>query len=184
MVYSKSCPPSWRNEADRRNPEGIRTLCLEELQFLFLRLREYPKCYWIWLYRKTVLDVCPDADWETELKLDSKVLEADARNCPSLTPQALPPFPVYKLLTGFLVHGWEYRRYVVVNIERARGSSLSESEFEFTTNKTNNISNFSAWHNRANLIPTLLPPRTDPKFEDERKAFLTKGPFSYFHFGD
>ena len=65
----------------RRNPGGIRTYLAAELQFLFLRLREYPKCYWIWLYRKWCLEVCPDADWDTELKLVSKMLDADARNC-------------------------------------------------------------------------------------------------------
>jgi len=54
---------------------------MAELQFLFLRLREFPKCYWIWLYRKWCLEVCPDADWDTELKLVTKMLEADSRNC-------------------------------------------------------------------------------------------------------
>ena len=73
------------------------------------------------------------------------------------------------------VHGWEYRRYVVASIERLRGVSLAESEFNYTTTKTNNISNFSAWHNRANLIPRLLPPTTAPDFEDKRKEFLERG---------
>ena len=59
----------------------MRPLLQAELQFLFLRLREYPKCYWIWLYRKWCLEVCPEADWDTELKLVTKMLEADSRNC-------------------------------------------------------------------------------------------------------
>lgn len=66
---------------DNRHPEQIRQLLLSELHFLFLRLREYPKCYWIWLYRKWCLEICPDADWETELKLVTKMLEVDSRNC-------------------------------------------------------------------------------------------------------
>jgi len=78
-----------------------------------------------------------------------------------------------------LVHGWEYRRYVVSNIEKLRGESLAKTEFEYTTTKTNNISNFSAWHNRAMLIPQLLPPASAPDFETERKVFLQKGEQSY-----
>lgn len=74
-----------------------------------------------------------------------------------------------------LVHGWEYRRYVVSSIEKVRGISLAKTEFDYTTTKTNNISNFSAWHNRANLIPHLLPPTTAANFEDERKTFLERG---------
>jgi hypothetical protein len=83
-------------------------------------------------------------------------------------------------LTLLPVHGWGYRRYVVANIEKVRGVSLAKTEFDYTTAKTNNISNFSAWHNRANLIPTLLPPVTATDFEHERKAFLAAG-LSYTH---
>ena len=64
-----------------RSPEQKRPILISELQFLFLRLLEYPKCYWIWLYRKWCLEVCPDTDWDTELALVTKLLEADARNC-------------------------------------------------------------------------------------------------------
>jgi len=81
-----------------------------------------------------------------------------------------------------VVHGWEYRRYVVASIEQVRGTSLSKSEFEYTTAKTNNISNFSAWHNRANLIPKLLPLPADPNFESERKAFLDRGTFALYNY--
>jgi geranylgeranyl transferase type-2 subunit alpha len=89
--------------------------------------------------------------------------------------RALPPLSDLQGIDGGVVHGWEYRRYVVENLERTRGTSCSKSEFEYTTTKTNNISNFSAWHNRANLIPTLLTPQTDFNFEQERKTFLAKG---------
>ena len=61
------------------------------------------------------------------------------------------------------------------SIEKLRGVSLAKAEFDYTTTKTNNISNFSAWHNRAMLIPKLLPPISAPNFETERKAFLQKG---------
>jgi len=64
-----------------RNESEIPKLLTQELHFLFLRLREYPKCYWIWLYRQWCLEVHPDADWDTELKLVTRMLEADSRNC-------------------------------------------------------------------------------------------------------
>jgi len=69
----------------------------------------------------------------------------------------------------------------VSSIEKLRGVSLAKTEFDYTTQKTNNISNFSAWHNRAMLIPRLLPPKTAPTFEAERKAFLQKGVQIYIH---
>jgi len=74
-------------------------------------------------------------------------------------------------------HAWQYRREVVGSLE-ALGqklvgktevgedpsekvqASMVEQEFEYTTKmiKTN-LSNFSAWHNRSNLIPRLLTER-------------------------
>jgi geranylgeranyl transferase type-2 subunit alpha len=65
---------------------------------------------------------------------------------------------------------------VVENIEKTRGKSLAQAEFEYTTAKTNNISNFSAWHNRANLIPQLLPQSTSPDLPNARKKLLHSGP--------
>ena len=84
-------------------------------------------------------------------------------------------YSLLKTIVDAAVHGWEYRRYVVSSIEKLRGVSLAKTEFDYTTTKTNNISNFSAWHNRAMLIPQLLPPATAPNFDTERKALLQKG---------
>src|SRR5579859_7516781 len=129
-------------------------MLISELQFLFLRLREYPKCYWIWLYRKWCLEVCPEADWDTELALVTKLLEADARNCrppPRLPFLAFIVLHCHRSFSTILlsnvcmlitVHGWEYRRYVVASIEKAKGISLAKKEFDYTTVKTNNISNY------------------------------------------
>lgn len=70
-------------------------------------------------------------------------------------------------------HAWSYRRFVVAQLERMHApqpdpendssnlsQSLTESEFEYTTKmiKTN-LSNFSAWHNRSQLISRLLEQR-------------------------
>jgi hypothetical protein len=63
----------------------------------------------------------------------------------------------------------------VASIEKRRGISLAKSEFDYTTTKTNDISNFSAWHNRALLVPRLLPPSDSPAYETERKSFLKRG---------
>jgi geranylgeranyl transferase type-2 subunit alpha len=91
--------------------------------------------------------------WLGELQLINKMLHADSRN----------------------FHAWGYRRIVVSEIERLNAvsepASLAESEFEYTTKmiKTN-LSNFSAWHNRSQLIPKILLQRNaDSK---ARRAFL------------
>ncbi|KAK9473925.1 uncharacterized protein V1510DRAFT_413071 [Dipodascopsis tothii] len=106
-----------------------------ELLFVFERLREFPKCYWLWNHRTWCLRSSPTPRWGQELKLVTKMLEMDARN----------------------FHGWQYRRYVVDNIQQTTGKSLVGAEFDYTTQKINaNFSNFSAWHNRSKLIPTLL----------------------------
>ncbi|KAI4933842.1 uncharacterized protein J4E92_003511 [Alternaria infectoria] len=128
-----------------------------DLQLTFALLRKFPKCYWIWNHRNWLLregEALMGADaarklWSGELQLINKMLHADSRN----------------------FHAWGYRRFVVSQIERLTASedipasgtapkSLSESEFEYTTKmiKTN-LSNFSAWHNRSQLIPKILRER-------------------------
>lgn len=66
-------------------------------------------------------------------------------------------------------HGWSYRREVISALKHlsqehteseSEPKSTTEHEFAYTTKmiKTN-LSNFSAWHNRSKLIPTLLRER-------------------------
>lgn len=65
------------------------------------------------------------------------------------------------------IHGWRYRRIIVTHLESSalNGTSMVESEFAYTTKMVMaNLSNFSAWHNRSKLIPSLL---------DERRADAT-----------
>jgi geranylgeranyl transferase type-2 subunit alpha len=137
-------------------PESPNNLIQGDLQLTFALLRKFPKCYWIWNHRNWLLRraesiLGTDAArklWTGELQLINKMLHADSRN----------------------FHAWGYRRFVVSQIERLtetrtiqdQSSSLAESEFAYTTKliKTN-LSNFSAWHNRSQLIPQIL---------DERKA--------------
>ncbi|KAF2257962.1 protein prenylyltransferase [Lojkania enalia] len=129
-----------------------------DLRLTFLLLRKFPKCYWIWNHRNWILRIAESfvqtAEarklWSEELQLIGKMLHADSRN----------------------FHAWSYRRFVVAQLERLQApatseppsrearQSLTESEFEYTTKmiKTN-LSNFSAWHNRSELIPRLLAER-------------------------
>ncbi|CAI4044799.1 hypothetical protein SUVZ_10G1660 [Saccharomyces uvarum] len=110
----------------------------EELAFVMMQLKHYPKVYWIWNHRLWVLEHYPTDSckiWQTELAVVNKLLELDARN----------------------YHGWHYRRIVVGNIEKITHSSLDKEEFEYTTAKINsNISNYSAWHQRVQIISRMF----------------------------
>jgi geranylgeranyl transferase type-2 subunit alpha len=149
-------------ETSKQTPDD---LLQSDLQLTFALLRKFPKCYWIWNHRNWLLragEAAMGAEaahelWSGELQLINKMLHADSRN----------------------FHAWGYRRFVVSQIERLTPSSesegnqksLTESEFEYTTKmiKTN-LSNFSAWHNRSQLIPKILRERNaDPR---ARRAFL------------
>jgi geranylgeranyl transferase type-2 subunit alpha len=133
-----------------------------ELAFIFPLLKDYPKCYWIWNYRRWILELAiehlPLAParriWEEELGLDSMMLTRDRRN----------------------YHAWAYRRYLVAKLESAElgGKSMVEEEFDYTTRMTRvDLSNFSAWHNRSKLIPRLLEERGAS--DDARRAFFDEG---------
>ncbi|KAI1823912.1 hypothetical protein F4861DRAFT_549268 [Xylaria intraflava] len=130
-----------------------------ELTFTIPLLLEFPKCYWIWKYRKWILEQAilrlplPVASkiWQAELALASKMLIKDRRN----------------------FHAWGYRRHVVARLESAEllGRSLAEDEFAYTTKMIEqDLSNFSAWHNRSRLMLRVLDERgADDK---ARTAFL------------
>lgn len=125
----------------------------KELKTLQDIMKDFPKVYWIWNHRKWCLSQIPWPDWSRELLLVTKMLERDARN----------------------FHVWEYRRYVVAQIEKAEESSKAQREFEYTTAAINsNFSNFSAWHNRTKLIPQILSQVPDADDRDQRRRELLK----------
>ncbi|ODA78056.1 hypothetical protein RJ55_06659 [Drechmeria coniospora] len=161
LLASLSSPlPGVQNEASDSNKHDSELATLKsELAFTFPLLKNFPKCYWIWNFRRWILSQSilrlpvPVARkvWETELDLTSKMLSKDHRN----------------------FHAWGYRRIVVEKLESADllGGSMAESEFAYTTAMIRlNLSNFSAWHSRSQLIPRLLDDRdADDK---ARSAFL------------
>ena len=123
---------------------------------------DFPKCYWIWNHRSWILGQANEQllntiacrIWEEELGLVSKMLSKDQRN----------------------FHAWGYRRHVVKTLEALSGKSMIEDEFEYTNKMVRlSLSNFSAWHNRSQLIPRLLDER---KADDaSRKRFLDDGEY-------
>ncbi|KAI1382886.1 protein prenylyltransferase [Hypoxylon trugodes] len=130
-----------------------------EMAFIIPLLLEFPKCYWVWKYRRWLLEQAnirlPATNarkfWEAELALTSKMLAKDQRN----------------------FHAWGYRRYVVASLESPSlgGRSMVEDEFAYTTRKiSTDLSNFSAWHNRSQLLLRLLEERGADHIA--RKEFL------------
>ncbi|KAK5780791.1 Rab geranylgeranyltransferase BET4 PWA37_003447 [Arxiozyma heterogenica] len=110
----------------------------DELKFTMIQLKRFPKVYWIWNHRVWILNNIPINQlkmWQGELIVVNALLEMDARN----------------------FHGWHYRRVVISNIEKLTKNSLNKQEFEYVTSKINkNISNYSAWHQRVQLITNML----------------------------
>lgn len=109
-----------------------------ELKFTMVQLRKFPKVYWIWNHRVWILNNFPTQPlviWKGELSIVNSLLELDSRN----------------------FHGWHYRRMVISKIEGFSDKSLNEEEFDYVTHKINkNISNYSAWHQRVQLITDML----------------------------
>ena len=137
--------------------QEIAMLIKEDLQFLIPLIKQYPKCYWIWNHRSWLLSTATEhlpaktalQLWQGELALDGKMLAMDSRN----------------------FHAWDYRRKIVGELERLGNKSMVEPEFEYTTKMIqSNLSNFSAWHNRSQLIPRLLEERS-ASAEDRKKLF-------------
>lgn len=137
--------------------QEIAMLVKEDLQFLIPLIKQFPKCYWIWNHRSWLLATATEhlpaqtalQLWQGELALDGKMLALDSRN----------------------FHAWDYRRKIVGELERLGSKSMVEQEFEYTTKMIqSNLSNFSAWHNRSQLIPRLLE-EWNASAEDRKKLF-------------
>lgn len=134
-----------------------------ELNFVMAQLKLFPKVYWIWNHRLWVLQNYPSVNakiWAREFAIVNKLLEADARN----------------------YHGWHYRRIVVSNLQKMTGDDMNNKELDYATEKIKeNISNFSAWHQRAQLIQDMLNKdeiEDKPAFIDQEIEFVTNAMFT------
>ncbi|KAG5940457.1 hypothetical protein E4U59_002442 [Claviceps monticola] len=150
---------SIQTTATGNSTRGDEEIIRSELKFTIPLLMEFPKCYWLWKYRSWILmqaverlsAVVSRTVWEEELGLVGMMLHRDRRN----------------------FHAWDYRRHVVAQLEASKlgGTSMTEAEFAFTTDMIKwDLSNFSAWHTRSQLIPRLLDERDADA--GARKAFL------------
>lgn len=134
----------------------------EDLTLIMVLFKRFPKCYWIFNHRLWCLkQLGSQANWQFELGIVSKLLTADQRN----------------------FHGWQLRRVVTENLENQIQNDptglllINLNEYEFTTSKiNNNISNFSAWHNRSNLIPRIynLFQNYSPSSDQSEPEIITK----------
>jgi len=126
-------------------PDEINNLLAAELSMTTAALKTHPKVYWIWNHRRWCLEKVPEepgregsdlygwkkANWDRELFVVEKMLDADARN----------------------FHAWHYRRYVLASMPFPRPEV---SELTYTTRKIEaNFSNFSAWHQRSKVYMSL-----------------------------
>jgi geranylgeranyl transferase type-2 subunit alpha len=133
---------------------------VDELNFLVPLLLQFPKCYWIWNYRIWLLNLAEEVGTsedalqilDGELGLVGKMLARDERN----------------------FHGWDYRRHIIAQIERLRGTnqpSMVQSEFAYTTRMIRKgLQNFSALHYRSRLIPRML--QEQGASANERRKFF------------
>ncbi|QPG77008.1 hypothetical protein FOA43_004403 [Brettanomyces nanus] len=115
-------------------------LLVKELQYILLKLKSFPKCYWIWNHRKWCLKQDCRADFSVEMHFIGQFFEVDPRN----------------------YHAWGYRQFIVQCMKDSMGlegerPKIDYQEFKFTTKMINkNISNYSAFHNRSNLVGKLF----------------------------
>ncbi|KIY66109.1 rab-protein geranylgeranyltransferase [Cylindrobasidium torrendii FP15055 ss-10] len=124
-------------------PEEINGLLVDDLAMTLRALKVHPKVYWIWNHRRWCLGIIPQtpegddpvlwrrACWEQEMAVVEKMLDLDSRN----------------------YHAWNYRRFVLAGLPVQRPQA---EELEYTMKKIeSNISNFSAWHQRAKVLSSL-----------------------------
>jgi geranylgeranyl transferase type-2 subunit alpha len=144
------------------SPEEVNILLSDELSMTMAALKANPKVYWIWNHRRWCLENVPDgpggengdplgwkkANWDKELSVVEKMLDADPRNC-SLSVCIYSPVSYF--FTAVLA--WNYRRYVLSSMPVPRHQT---SELAYTARKIeSNFSNFSAWHQRSKVYMSL-----------------------------
>ncbi|KZT69037.1 rab-protein geranylgeranyltransferase [Daedalea quercina L-15889] len=146
-----------------RTPVEVNALLTDELSLTTALLKQHPKVYVIWNHRRWCLANVPDGpshtdldgwrqtNWNKELYVVEKMLDADARN----------------------FHAWNYRRYILAHMPAKRSA---QSELVYTTRKIEaNFSNFSAWHQRSKVLISLWETgQLDPRVSKEEEFELVK----------
>lgn len=165
-------------EGEEKRKERNRNMLEDDLSLTEHALRAHPKVYWIWNHRMWCLTQypAPAGDggeswvWERELKLVEKMLDYDPRNfhgwnCRRAIVQHLaisilsadsgasqlasssPSFPA--LLSDSLIVQDQAGEGV-----KAKLLTLADRELGYALRKIeSNFSNFSAWHQRTQLLP-------------------------------
>ena len=64
-------------------------------------------------------------------------------------------------------HCWDYRRFVVMHSNSEETSM--ETELNFSFDKIQNISNYSAWHYRSKLLPIVHPSQTSIGINESKR---------------
>lgn len=135
----------------------------KELMLFLQLIKKNPKSYWMWNHRIWCLQNMPKPNWQAELGLVDKMLTMDARNCRFYYIKTTMHNTNFHIS---LVHGWDYRRFVVGHLRNNASSpeelaNIVQGEYKFTTQKINqSFSNYSAWHQRSKLLPEIVESMT------------------------
>lgn len=145
------------NDLNPSDVEKKHKIFQDELNFVLAKLKKSPKSYWIWNHRMWCLKHDKLSNWKFELQLIETFLQVDSRN----------------------FHVWSYRRFIIQCMKEDENIKESDemidfNEFKFTTKMINkDISNYSAWHNRSQLIVKLFEksPRIDKTIVKDDKLY-------------
>ncbi|CAG9535830.1 unnamed protein product [Cercopithifilaria johnstoni] len=117
--------------SNEENIDKKNNIFSSEMQLTEACLKTNPKSYCVWFHRFWCFKQLPNPNIAEELTACEKFLDIDGRN----------------------FHCWDYRREVA-----KFGAHSAEEELKFSDRLINaNFSNYSSWHYRSYLLPSLFP---------------------------